>query len=121
MKCAGLGIPDPQLSVEREYNTSKAASEILVGQLLGGTDLNYIAHKGCVCKASADGRKHQELSKKAVLTRRKDLSDRAVLNRLRQATENGSWITAISHRLNITELPWEEFQDNILSNMELCL
>ena len=27
VKCAGLGIPDPQLSVEREYNTSKAASE----------------------------------------------------------------------------------------------
>ena len=55
VKLRGLGIPDPGLSVEREYNTSKAPSEVLVGTLLGGTDLNYVAHKGCVRRASADG------------------------------------------------------------------
>ena len=26
---------------------------------------------------------------------------------------NGAWIIAISHRLNGTELSWEEFQDNL--------
>ena len=47
VKCGGLGIPDSQLSEERTYNTSKSASEFLMGLLLGGTDLNYVAHKGC--------------------------------------------------------------------------
>ena len=27
----GLGIPDPRMLAERAYNTSKAASEVLVG------------------------------------------------------------------------------------------
>ena len=36
----GLGIPDPLLTEERAYNTSKAASEVLVVSLLGGTEIN---------------------------------------------------------------------------------
>ena len=54
VKCGGPGIPDPQLSEERNYNASKSASEVLVGFLLGGTDLKYVAHKGCVRRASSD-------------------------------------------------------------------
>ena len=76
VKCRGLGIQDPQMSAERVYNTSKSASEILLVSLLGSTDFNYVSHKGCTCRASADGRKHWEFSEKAVLTRRKDLTDR---------------------------------------------
>ena len=49
-----------------------------------------------------------------MLSRRKDLADGAGLNRLRRSMENGVWITAIPHRLNVTELSWEEFEDNIL-------
>ena len=56
VKCGGLGILYPQLSEERLYNTSRAASEVLVGSLLGGTDLNYVAHKVCEHSASDDGR-----------------------------------------------------------------
>ena len=104
---------------ERAHNTSKAASEVLVGSLLGGTDLNYVLHKGCVHRASAGGQKQRELAEKAVLTIRKELADGAVLNCLRQATENGAWLTAIPHCLNVTVLSREEFQDNI-SNLALC-
>ena len=70
----------PQLSEECVYNISKAASEVLVRSLIGGNDLNYVAHKGCVRRASADGRKHQEFLEKAELTRRKELADGAGLN-----------------------------------------
>ena len=59
VKRGGLGIPDPRMLEERVYNTSKAASEVLVCSLLGGTDLNYVAHKGCVRRSSADGRKQR--------------------------------------------------------------
>ena len=114
MKLRGLGIPDPGLSVEREYNTSKAPSEVLVGTLLGGTNLNYVAHKGCICRASADGRNQQELAENAVLWRRKEMVDGMGLNRLRLETDNWAWLTAIPHCLNGTELSWEEFQDNLL-------
>ena len=75
MKHGGLGIPDPRLSSELAYNTSKSASEVLVGSLIGGTELNYVSHKGCIRRASADGQKQQELTDKAVLLRRKELAD----------------------------------------------
>ena len=45
MKHSVLDISDPWMLAERAYNTSKAASEVLIGSLLGGTDLNYVAHK----------------------------------------------------------------------------
>ena len=104
----------PQLSEECVYNISKAASEVLVRSLIGGNDLNYVAHKGCVRRASADGRKHQEFLEKAALTRWKDLADRVVLKRLWREMENGAWLKAKPHCLNGTELQWEKFQDNLL-------
>ena len=66
-----LGIPEPWLSAEYEYNTSKAATKVLVGSLLGGINLNYLAHKGCVCTASTDRWKHWEFLEKVALTRMK--------------------------------------------------
>ena len=54
-----------------------------------------------------------ELAEKAVLSIRKDLEDRAVLNRLWQAKNNGAWLTAITHSIKGTELSWEEFRYNI--------
>ena len=90
VKRGGLGIPDPRLSAERAYNTSKAASEVLVGSLLGGTNLNYVAHKGCVRRDRADGRKQKELAEKAVHLRRYKQADGAGLNQLWRATENGA-------------------------------
>ena len=86
MKRGGLGIPDSCLSAEHVYNTSKAASKVLVGSLLGGTNLNYVAHKASVCRSSAYGQKQQEFSYIEALTRRKELADGAGLNRLRRAT-----------------------------------
>ena len=44
VKHVGLGIPDPWLSSESEYNTPNADSWELVGSLLGGTNLNYVVH-----------------------------------------------------------------------------
>ena len=90
MKRGGLGILDPWLSAEHEYNTSKAASKFLVGSLLGGTDLNYVTHKACVCRESADGRNQHDISEKAVLKILKELTDRTGFNRLHQAMENGA-------------------------------
>ena len=51
-KHGGLGIPDPRLSAESSYNTSKAASRELVDSLLGGFVLKYVGHRACVRKAS---------------------------------------------------------------------
>ena len=34
-------------------------------------------------------------------------------NRLRRAKINGSCLSAVPHRLNGTELSWEEFRDNL--------
>ena len=45
MKHGGLGIPPPWLPEKSAYSTPKSASEVLVGSLLRGTDLNYVAHR----------------------------------------------------------------------------
>ena len=84
MKCGGLGFPEPRLLMERAYNTFKSDSEVLVGSLLGGTDLNYVAYKGCVHKAITDGRKQHNISETEELTRQKELADGAGLNCIRQ-------------------------------------
>ena len=52
IKHGGLGILDPRLSAESAYNTSKAASEELLDSFVGGSVLNYVGHRACVCKAS---------------------------------------------------------------------
>ena len=57
VKHGGLGIPDPRLSVESAYNTSKAASRELVHYLLGGSVLDYVGHRACVRLESAGARK----------------------------------------------------------------
>ena len=80
MKRGGLGIPDPRLLAEHVYITYKESSEVLIGSLLGGTDLNYIEHKCCVRRSSADGRKQQDYLEIDVITRRKDLADGAGVN-----------------------------------------
>ena len=56
LKHDNLGIPDPRLSAEIAYNTSKAASRELVDSLLGGYILNYVGHRACVRKASQTAR-----------------------------------------------------------------
>ena len=86
VKHGGLGITDPWISEGCAYTTSKAASEVLVGSLLGGTDLNYLTHKGCLRRESTDGRKHRIFLEKMALTRRKELVDGAGLNRLWRST-----------------------------------
>ena len=40
VKYGGLGIPEPRLSAESAYNTSKAASGELVHSLIGVSSLN---------------------------------------------------------------------------------
>ena len=59
VKHGGLVIPDPQLSAETAYNTSKAASGELVDSLLGGTALNYVGHRACVRGVSAGERRER--------------------------------------------------------------
>ena len=59
VKHGGLCIPDPRLSAERAYNTSKADSGELVDSLLGGFSLNCISHRVCVHGASAEERRER--------------------------------------------------------------
>ena len=52
------------------------------------------------------------------MARRKELAGGQERNRRHRATRNGAWISAVPHHLNGTELPWEEFQDNICLRYE---
>ena len=57
VKHGGLGIPDPQLSSESAYNTSKASSGEMIDYLLGGTALSYVGHRSYVLGANVGARK----------------------------------------------------------------
>ena len=54
VKRGKLGITYPWLSVDSPHSTSNAACGELRGSLLGGTNLNYVRHRACVCRANAD-------------------------------------------------------------------
>ena len=55
-------------------------------------------------------RKHVDMADLAI---QKDLTGGQERYRLHRATSNGSWISAVPHRLNGTELSREEFRDNL--------
>ena len=64
----GLGIPDPRLSEDSTYNTSKVARRELISSLLGGSYLNYLGHRYCVFRSSVGTRKEQKYLEMADLT-----------------------------------------------------
>ena len=88
-KHGGLGIPEPRLSEESAYNTSKAARRELVDSLLGGSALNCVRHRACVRSgilAAKRKKMHVELGE---LARRKELAGSQERNRLHRAMMNG--------------------------------
>ena len=113
VKHGDLGIPDPQLSAECSYNTSKAASREIVDSLLGGSVLNYVGHGACVRKASQLARLSKRIAEMSELFERQKQAGRQEKNRLHRATRNGAWLSSVPHRLNSTELSREKFRDNL--------
>ena len=113
VKHGGLGIPEPRLSAESSYNTSKTASGELVEFLLGGTALNYVGRRACVRKARLAARREKMHIELGYIYRQKELTGSQERNRLRRATGNGAWLSALPHCLNGKELSREEFQDNL--------
>ena len=113
VKHGGLGIPDPRLSAESVYNTSKAASRELVDSLLGGSALTYVGHRACVRKASLATRRAKMHVDLGDMARQKELAGGEERNRLHRATRNGAWLSDVPHCLSGTELSQEEFRDNL--------
>ena len=85
----GLGIPDPRLSAESSYNTSKVASGGLVDSLLGGSALNYVGHRTCIRKASLAARRTKMHVEIGDMARRKELAGFQERNRLHRERRNG--------------------------------
>ena len=68
VKHGGLGIPDQQLSAESAYKTSKADSREVVDSILGGSVLNSVGHRVCICKAGrGDVLRHQPISEAKII------------------------------------------------------
>ena len=113
VKHRGLGIPEPRLSAEMAYNTFKAAIRKLVDSLLGGPVLNYVGHRECIRKASQTAQLSKRSVELAKIYKRQEQAGDQEKNQLHRATRNGSWISAVPHRLNGTELSQEKFRDNL--------
>ena len=109
----GLRIPDPWLSAESAYNTSKAASGELVDSLLGDSTLNYIGHRACVRKAIQSTRQTKMSVELAEVFRSQEQAGGQERNYLHMETRNEAWLSAVPHRLNGMELSQEVFQDNL--------
>ena len=96
VKNDGLGIPDPRLSVECAYNTSKAASRELVDSLLGGSVLNYVGHRACVRKASQSARLSKRIVDISELFKRQEQAGGQEKNHLHRAMRNGAWLSELT-------------------------
>ena len=102
IKHGSLGIPDPKKSAECAYITSKTASMEMVDSLLGGSILNYVGHRACVRKASQLARRCKIIAKLSELYGWQEQAGQQEKSRLRRATRNGAWLSALPHRLNGT-------------------
>ena len=89
-----------------------AASRELVESLLGGSVLNYVGHRACVHKASETARQTKMSVELAKISKNQEQAGGQDRNRLHKATRNGTWLSAVLHRLNDTDLSRKEFQDN---------
>ena len=67
----------------------------------------------CVRRASAAARREKKHFKLVEISRQKYLLGGQKRNRIQRGTSNGSWLSALLHHLNGTELSQEEFQDNL--------
>ena len=101
------------MSAEIAYNTSKADSGELVDSILGGTNLNYVGHRACICRASAGARKERKHVEMVDMDRQKELEGGKERNRLHRAMRNGAWLSAVPHHINGKELSQEEFWDDL--------
>ena len=96
------------MSAEIAYNTSKVDSGELVDSLLGGSVLNYVGHRACVRKASLVARRAKMHVDLGEMARQKELAGGQERKRLHGETRNGEWLSNVPHRLNGTELSWED-------------
>ena len=85
----------------------------LLDSLLGGTTLNYVYHRICIRREIAGARKERKHVELAELDRQKELAGGQERNHLHGAKNNGAWLSAVTHRINGTELSWEKFRDNL--------
>ena len=88
--------------MEIAYNISKAASGELVDSLLGGSALNYLGHRACVCWASMAARQETMHAELADLARHKDLAGGQDMNRLHREMRIMVWLSDEPHHLNST-------------------
>ena len=88
VKHGGLCIPDPRLSADIAYNTSKVDIRELVDSLLGGSALKYLGHRASVRKASLGARREKMHVELGELVRQKDLAGVQEINRIHRATRN---------------------------------
>ena len=96
VKRGGLGIPIPLSLAESKYNTSKVASEELVGYLLGCTPLNYAGYRDCVRGASTGAKKERQHVEISELARQKKLEEGQKRN-LHRATRNRECLSDKPH------------------------
>ena len=85
----------------------------LVDSLLGGSILNYVGRSAIVRKKSLAERREKMHVDLGEVARQKELAGGQERNLLHRSMRNGAWLSAVTHRLNGTELSWEEYRDNI--------
>ena len=107
LKHGGQGIPDPRMSKESAYNTSKAASRELEESLLGGSVLNYIGHRACIHKAIQTARISKRIADLSKIFQRQEQAGGQEKNSLHRARSNGPWLSDRPHHLNSTEFSRE--------------
>ena len=72
-----------------------------------------VGHRACVCRVSLLEICEKMHIKIGDTSRQNELTGVQYWNRLHRETGNGAWLSSVPHRLNGTELSWDEFQDNL--------
>jgi hypothetical protein len=112
VKQAGLAIRNPVDVAHQLFDSSKQATDEIVGSLRYGTELNLAEHRQKVRGANQLARNMRKMDDVAANDARAREKGIRVKNRLERAGLSGIWLTVVPNRFNGTEISMEEWRDN---------
>jgi hypothetical protein len=110
---AGIGLPDPSSTADRNHAASVESAAVLTASLLEGAHLDQALHRSQAAKGRILGKAARASAEAEELSRLKQSATPTASRRMERARETGRWLHTMPDSLNGTALSPEEFRDSL--------
>jgi hypothetical protein len=110
---AGMGIPDPSRTADRQYSASKEVTAQLTASLVKRERLGTATYLAGSADARKDTRKKWQEEEEAAFQRITSAASKTTARQMTRSRDTGTWLTVMPSTLNGTELSADEFRDSL--------